>query len=236
MGVLDDEFWADFLGVDAADWMVPGSSVRPHVGLRHYRGFWCFRRNQRTIVSAPASWVPRLIGVVAGCSGDDLMLPTFWARALPADIERAVGPAFQGCLEPAKFKHKPNVSVRPICAADGVAVEAFRGACGADWNMPGNAELFRHASFEEGGITALAAYRSWSDSAGDPCVITRPDARSLGLGAAVASAVVAEAMANGKLLLYQTLESNEAAVRLALSLGYERYANHLAVRLTRDFP
>lgn len=45
-----------------------------------------------------------------------------------------------------------------------------------------------------------------------------------------------EALANGELLPYQTLESNRAAVGLALSLGYERYANHLAVRLKRDAP
>lgn len=43
-------------------------------------------------------------------------------------------------------------------------------------------------------------------------------------------------VAHGKLLLYQTLESNEPAVRIALSLGCERYATHLAVRLKRDAP
>jgi hypothetical protein len=52
----------------------------------------------------------------------------------------------------------------------------------------------------------------------------------------VTSAVVAAALASGKLLLYQTLESNEPSVRIALSLGYERYANHLAVRLLNDAP
>lgn len=236
MGIRDDKFWADFLGVDPADWVRIGLSVEPHVGLRGYRGFWCFRRNQRTVVSAPASWVPRLAEIIAGRDGDELILPAFWARALPHDFEEAIGPAFQGCLDPAKFKRKPNSSVRPIDAADGLAVEKFRTACGPDWNMPENAGHWRHAYFEDGIITAMAGYRSWSDNAGDPCVTTRPDARSGGRGAAVTSAVVAEALANGKLLLYQTLESNEPAVRIALSLGYDRYANHLAVRLSRDLP
>jgi hypothetical protein len=52
----------------------------------------------------------------------------------------------------------------------------------------------------------------------------------------VTSAVVSEALANSKLLLFQTLESNEAAVRVAFALGFERYANHVAVRLKRDAP
>lgn len=236
MGIRDDQFWAGFLGVEPADWKTAGVSVRSHVGLRGYRGFWCFRRNRRTVVSAPASWVPRLGEITDGSADDDLMRETFWARRLARDFERAIGPAFQGCLDPAKFQHRPRSSVRPLGDADEPAIEEFRAACGSDWNMPDNAGLWRHASFDDGGITALAGYRAWSDDTGDPCVISRPDARSGGLGAAVTSAVVAEALSDGKLLLYQTLESNEPAVRIALSLGYERYANHLAVRLNRDSP
>lgn len=239
MGIRDDKFWADFLGVDPTDWGTIGVSVQPHVGLRGFRGLWCFRRNQRTVVSAPAVWVARLTEIVAGrVHDDDLMLPTFWARALPHDFERGIGPAFQGCLDPARFKRKPSSSVRPVDDSDRVAVEQFRVACGPDWNDGGldNAGLWKHAYFENGLITAMAGYRGWSDNAGDPCVLTRIDARSGGRGAAVTAAVVAEALENGKLLLYQTLESNHSAVRLALSLGYDQYASHLAVRLSREAP
>lgn len=68
----------------------------------------------------------------------------------------------------------------------------------------------------------------------------RCDSNSPSAGAHIASGEhtrvtgVAEALANGKLLLYQTLESNHLAVRIALSLGFDRYANHLAVRLNRE--
>lgn len=239
MGIRDDEFWADFLGVDPTDWGTLGVSVQPHVGLHGFRGFWCFRRNQRTVVSAPAPWVPRLAEVVQGRRHDDeLMRPAFWASALPHAFDRGIGPAFQGCLDPASFRHKPNSSVRPIDDSDRVAVEEFRAACSSDWNDGGLAKagLWKHASFEGGLIRAMAGYRAWTVDAGDPCVLTRIDARSRGCGAAVTAAVVAQALANGKLLLYQTLESNHPAVRIALSLGYERYANHLAIRLNREAP
>src|SRR5262245_63994376 len=59
LGIRDDKFWADFLGVDPTDWSTIGVSVQPHVGLRGYRGLWCFRRNRRIVVSAPAQWVDR---------------------------------------------------------------------------------------------------------------------------------------------------------------------------------
>jgi hypothetical protein len=239
MGIRDDKFWADFLGVDPTGWSTIGVSVQSHVGLRGYRGLWCFRRNRRIVVSAPAPWVPRLTEVIVRrVEDDDLMLPTFWAQALQHDFERAIGPAFQGCLDPTRFEHKANSSVRPVDDSDCAAVEQFRAACGPDWNDGGldKAGLWRHAYFEGGLITAMAGYRAWADDAGDPCVLTRSDVRSGGRGAAVTAAVVARALANGKMLLYQTLESNHPAVRIALSLGYDRYANHLAIRLNREAP
>jgi GNAT superfamily N-acetyltransferase len=236
MGIGDDEFWADFFGVAPTAWAEVGASVQPHAGLSGYRGFWCFRRNQRTIISAPPAWMARLAEVTAEAPDHDLLLPTFWERALPQDLDRVIGPAFQGCLEPGKFRPRSNASVRALEDHDAPAVEEFRTACGEDWNMPNDAELFRHAYLDGGTITAMAGYRAWSDKAGDACVITRPTARGRGCGTAVTSAVVAEALSNEKLLLYQTLESNAPAVRIALSLGYDRYANHLAVRLRQDLP
>jgi GNAT superfamily N-acetyltransferase len=232
--IRDDQFWADFLGIDPTEWGKVGVSIHPHAGLRGYRGLWCFRRGERTVVSAPTSWITQLNGLTKGRTGDELMQPAFWEQGLSDAFELAIGPAFQGRLDPVKFVKRANACVRSIGGADDRAVEQFRTACGAEWNMPDDATSFRHAYFERGVITALAGYRAWSENAGDPCVLARPDARSGGRGAAVTSAVVAEALAHGKLLLYQTLESNEPAVRIALSLGYERYANHLAIRLSRD--
>jgi len=238
MGKGDDEFWADFLGIEPADWATPGVTVQPHVGLRGFCGFWCFRRNSRSVVSAPAAWVPRLTEAVRGVAEAQLMLSSFWAQALPHDFERSIGPAFQGCLDPRKFEHRPHHAVRRVDDSDGAALDEFRAACDADWSDGGldRAPLWRHAYFEEGRMSALAGYRAWKEHAGDPCILTRSDVRSGGRGAAVTAAVVAQALAHDKLLLYQTLESNQAAVRLAFSLGYERYANHLAIRLKREAP
>jgi len=67
-------------------------------------------------------------------------------------------------------------------------------------------------------------------------VLTHPAHRGSGLGRNVVSEVVRRALAQHQLLLYQTLESNVAAVRLALGLGYTRYARHLAVRLKNHEP
>ena len=67
-------------------------------------------------------------------------------------------------------------------------------------------------------------------------MLTHPEFRRRRYGSAVVSLVVATALEEGKLLLYQTLEANRGAVRIALNLGYEQYARHVAVRLKREAP
>jgi GNAT superfamily N-acetyltransferase len=239
MGSRDDSYWAQYLGVEPADWDAPGISYRAHVGLRGFCGFWCFRRKGRLVVSAPHGWVERMPLIFSGWDPDRLMDQSALAEALGADFDRAIGPAFQGCLETAGYAHRSTPQVRTLVAADIEASEIFRRECGAsDWGSSGldAATAWRHAYFDQEKITAMAGYRSRGEDVGDPCVLTHPEFRGGGRGVAVAGAVVAAAVANGKLLLYQTLESNEAAVRVAFSLGYQRYANHMAVRLKRDAP
>ena len=237
MGSRDDSFWARFLGVEATDWDEPGVSCRPHVGLRGYRGFWCFRRKDRVVVSAPQGWVERLQLILSGWDQERLMDPASLAEALGTDFDRAIGPVFQGCLETAGFASRAAPQVRALVPADIDAIETFRMECGPpEWGSSGldEAGSWRYAYLDHEKITAMAGYRSRNEEVGDPCILTHPRFRGCGRGAAVARAVVADAVSSGKLLLYQTLESNEASVRIAFSLGYQRYANHIAVRLKRD--
>lgn len=239
MGSRSDSFWAQFLGVEPTDWDKPGIAYRPHVGLRGYRGFWCFRRKDRVVVSAPHAWVERMQLILSDWDQDRLMDQPSLAGALGADFDQSIGPAFQGCFEPSGFANKSTRQVRTLVSADIDAVEVFRMECGtSEWGTSGldEAVAWRHVYFDQGKITAMAGYRSRSDEVGDPCILTHPKFRGGGRGTAVARAVVADAVSKGQLLLYQTLESNEAAVRIAFSLGYQRYAKHIAVRLKREAP
>ncbi|MFZ5893164.1 MAG: GNAT family N-acetyltransferase [Myxococcota bacterium] len=238
MAVLDDEFWAGFLGVAATDWTKRGVFYRAHVGLKGYRGFWCFHRNDCVVVSAPAGWVGRLRELFFEWDQQRLMDAAALSQQLGAECDRTIGPAFQGCLVPRRFVPTRSTRVRKLESVDATAVERFKFECGSDWEDSGleEATSYSHAYFDEDQITAMAAYRPWRDDAGDPCIITHPAFRRKGRGVAVASAVVSEALATGKLLLYQTLASNEGSVRIAFSLGYECYAHHVAVRLKHETP
>ena len=212
MGSRDDQFWAEFLGIDASEWASTGVSIRAHVGLVGYRGLWCFRRGARTVVSVPDGWAAPLSAKLERCEPDALFDETFLVELLGGDFERLIGPAFQGCLEAGRFRPTRSGNVRFIGRDDSAAVDRFRVGCGAEeWEKSSGLDEVTHhmaAYFDGERIAAMAGYRPWNDYAGDPCVLTHPEFRRRGYGTAVVSAVVAAALGEGKLLLYQTLEAN----------------------------
>jgi GNAT superfamily N-acetyltransferase len=239
MSIRDDEFWARFLGIESSDWNSPGLSIRAHVGLIGYRGLWCFRRNERVVVSAPEGWVSYLSERLTQDSTSKLLDEAFLLDLLGEDFEYLIGPAFQGCLDPTRFRHFHASEVRCLTSDDNVAYEQFRSECGAaslETSGLDKAAGDLMGYFRNSTLVAVCGYRPWNELAGDPCILTHPDCYGKGYGTAVTSAVVDQALRMGKLLLYQTLEANHGAVRIALRLGYQQYARHVAVRLTKDAP
>jgi GNAT superfamily N-acetyltransferase len=239
MAERDELFWAKFLGIEAADWQVPGVCVRPHAGLGDYQGLWSFRHAERVVVSAPPSWVERLGTLIRGVAPEQLLEAATWQRLLADACLRTVGPAYQGCLAPERFVAAPDADVERIAGDPSATFVEFRDAVGAEaWDEDGidDARLFVAVRREGSHPVALCGYRSWAEDAGDPCVVVHPSCRGRGYGTAVVSAVVESALEAGKTLLYQTLESNHAATAIAAKLGYEQFAQHLAVRLKSAEP
>ena len=233
-----DAYWGGFFGIAPSLLSTTGVSVVPHVDLVGFQGVWFFLRGGRLVVSAPDPWLPHLRRQLVDAA-PELPSQATLERLFGASIERVIGPAFQGALEASAFRELASSSVRSVGDADAQAIADFRAACGTeDWEIGGleNAPLYRSAHFENGAITALAGLRVKSRGAGDPCVATHPQHRGRGFGTQVVSAVVAAALADDHLLLYQTLEANLPSVRVALTLGYVRYANHLAIRLNSRQP
>lgn len=238
MSERQDRFWAEYFGIPAADMCTTGPSIVQHLGLGDYRGVWFFLRGARLIISAPPAWHDRIRSRLA------LDPPTLPDRAAIAEIfgdtiERVIGPTFHGAIEPPQFRPYTATHARALTDADADAIDGFHESCvDEDWSYSAmdDAKLFRAGAFDDGRIVAMAGFRPWGAIAGDPGVVTLPQHRGRGHAKAVMSRVVAAALAHDRVSLYQTLESNLASVRIALSLGYTRYANRMAVRLTSNAP
>jgi GNAT superfamily N-acetyltransferase len=233
-----DAFWADFLGAEAGKFATDGFSVVAHHRLGDYHGVWFFLRGGRCVVSAPPAWTDRLRSalwdVPVGRIGEAAIFDALFGR----DLEQVIGPTYQGFLSASRFRPVASEIVRAVdwkgSSIDQSAVEALLAACTSE---DGDAaaldieRLWSHGSFEGDRLVAMAQFRSWSDRAGDPCVLTHPDFRGQGHGAAVVSRVAEAGFGAGILPIYQTLRSNTGAVAIARKLGYEDYASNWAIRL-----
>jgi GNAT superfamily N-acetyltransferase len=239
MSERDDRFWAQYLDIDPALWKERGLSVRPHAGLEGYCGVWCFQRRERVVVSAPRGWVSHLEAALRQVTPEAVMDEAFLVRLFGRDVVRLIGPAFQGSLDPDAFRPYAADGVRFLGPDDAPAIEELRRECPEDAGESSWIDEEAHhlaARIDGHRILALTGYRPWSEDAGDPCVLTHPLHRGRGWATATTSAVIAWALEEGKLLLYQTLEANLAAVKLAAKLGYRQYARYFAVRLKREAP
>src|SRR4030095_12028827 len=125
MSARDDRFWAEFLGIDPGDWGSPGLSIKAHAGLSGFRGLWCFRRNERTVVSAPRGWVAQLQSIFVGVNPDRLLEASFLNNSLGTNVDSIIGPAFQGSLDPGQFRIIPAADVRFLTREDDPAVDQF---------------------------------------------------------------------------------------------------------------
>ena len=229
-----EAFWSGFFGVGVGALREPGVTVVPHARLAGYSGVWFWEHGRSVVVSAPAEWVGALRGEASA------LLPALARepealRALFGDrLGEVIGPAWHGVLDPARFAPLRRDLVRPLTAADAAAARALREACEArEWEHAGleRGGSGRVGAFSAGELVSLAALRPWSEDARGPGVITHPAHRGRGYGGAAVSAAVEGALAEGHLVVYQTLLANQPALALARRLGFAQYASHLAVRL-----
>jgi len=231
-----DVFWAEFFGIEPQRLGESCVLVVKHARLGEYSGIWFFARGGSRVVSAPEAWLEPLRTRSAEIAAAGLPGPELLRDLLGGDPERVIGPTYQGCLLSGAFRPVRDARVRRLGAADEPATAALRASCSEqDWDHSGlsGANEPRFGSFDDGQLVAMGGLEGWSVDTANPGVLCHPDHRGRGHATAVASALVERAIAEGKLMLYQTLLSNQASVAIATRLGFAQYASHLAVRLQR---
>jgi ribosomal protein S18 acetylase RimI-like enzyme len=183
-------------------------------------------------------------------SSDDLV-NGFRARAVtwsPADVldeerfrrlidyptARIVGPAFIGYTDRTAFRPVYDQEVRLLSFKDVEALEALRAACSAvEWEHGGSdfGDQPLVGAFNGEELVAIAGYEIWGGGIAHISVVTHPRYRRRGYGKAVVSRLTEESLGRGLVPQYRTLEVNSSSMTIARSLGLERYATTVAVRL-----
>lgn len=228
-------YWADFFGCAPDQLTKPGTHAVPHAGLGDYRGVYLFRRGETCIVSVPASLLPAVTARVAGLAAASSFDVTLLRRIFEDAIERIVGPAWQGYTWADAFTPAPHDGVRQLSEDDAPALQRLAVACaGQDWEHSGIGGTGQIVFGAFAGETLVAA------GMGEPRgatllhigIVTHPDYRGRSYGRAVVSAITAYGLTVGLIPWYQTLAANDPSLAIAHALGFSRYAETLAVRLS----
>ncbi|HYF65966.1 MAG TPA: GNAT family N-acetyltransferase [Herpetosiphonaceae bacterium] len=228
-----DRYWAGFFGCAPPHFAGETLLVLPHVGLGEYSGVWLFMRDASGVISAPPAYCECIAAAIGTRQPREIWEQDLLALALRAEVERVVGPAYVGYADAGTLA-APAGGARLLADGDEPALVALRQACaGLDWkhggSEPGAQPLA--GAFVGASLVALAGYELWGAEIAHIAVVTRPGYRGQGYGAAVVSLLAAHAVQLGLIPQYRTLLANGPSLRVAARLGFQPYAETLALRL-----
>lgn len=219
-------YWAEEMGLPAGRLFAGSLQLVTHGDrLADYHGVFAIFRGDKATVSFPLadleSLRPRLPSPPVSPQG---MAEAF------ADFS-VIGPAYIGYA--AKAPSAPDF-VRSLDEKDLPLAAALRSACPEEeWDHGGSEVGTAPASgaFIGGNLVALAGYEIWEHGIAHISIVTHPEYRGRGYGRAAVAHLMGRAFAAGLIPQYRTLDANTASIRIAESLGFERYATSVAVRL-----
>jgi GNAT superfamily N-acetyltransferase len=175
--------------------------------------------------------------VVAGRTSREVFTVPFLREVAGHRAGLVVGPAWYGYLDPADFVADAASGVRLLTEADAVALRELAAATpGIEWehsavrlNRPSVVGAFRG-----GTLVSVASWEIWEAGGvriGHIGVLTHPEHRGRGHGRAVVSVITHHALRSGIVPQYRTLRTNGPALAIGRGLGYQEYAESIAVRL-----
>jgi GNAT superfamily N-acetyltransferase len=224
-------YWAAHLGCEASELFTESIRVVTHSReLSDYPGVFALFRGGAATVSVPSGGAESFRRLLPTQS----TTPARFTEAFRLDKFTVIGPAYIGYAEAIRW---PSHPARLLTRRDASAAAALRAACNdVEWDHGGSCVEEHPASgvFAGDQLIALAGYEVWGGILAHISVITHPAFRRHGFGRNAVAHLAAAALAAGLVPQYRTLESNQASLRIAETLGFHRYATSVAVRPNLD--
>ena len=224
-----DLYWAGHLNCpEESLFSQPLHIVTHGEELQGYCGALALFREGISTVSVPPDRHEELRGLLEGL--DRGCTPEQFAAALTPVATRVIGPAYIGYTTAIRAA---DALARSLNDEDAAAVESLRQACGEEeWDHGGSAlDVPCSGIFCDGQLAVLAGYETWGGTIAHLCIVTHPAFRGRGFGKSAVAHLARRALAAGLLPQYRTLDANAPSIRIAESLGFQRYATSMAVRL-----
>jgi GNAT superfamily N-acetyltransferase len=235
--LIADSWWARDFACAPSDLRPSSSRVQAHAGaLSGNEGIWILVVGPCPLISMPAAIQAKMGERALGWTKSIVEDPAQLAEKLaPVSASKIIGPAYIGYATRDSLEGTGAHSARPLEARDAAAVARLRGGCTAEeWEHGGSdlLEVPTFGSFDNAGeLAAIAGYELWHGTIAHISIVTAPDRRGRGHGAAAVALAAEHALGRGLLPQYRTLKANQWSIQLAKKLGFEEYGFSTYVRL-----
>jgi RimJ/RimL family protein N-acetyltransferase len=221
------------LGVSQEAWPRDGVLIVEHgAELADYHGVFAYFQRGAIIVSLPPGCAAALRLEIQQLGTS--FSPGKFAEAMERPDRMVIGPAAIFYLT----KAPDDRTARLLGPSGGAPLAELERACSAtEWahgGPPAGADVA--GAFADGQLAAAAGYEVWGGTVAHILVVTHPQYRGRGYGRAAVARIAAHAVSRGLLPQYRTLAANQASIRIAEALGFELYAQSVAVRSGNEAP
>ncbi|MBL1110315.1 GNAT family N-acetyltransferase [Streptomyces sp. 5-8] len=186
------------------------------------------------IVTAPTDRAAQMLRrVLGGLPTSALASPAAVRAVLP--VNEVLGPAVLGYVSRDVFRPVPaDRSVERLAPGHPDLLALVKSVPPEDAGESAMDEITSAAFVVRKGadVVAAAGFQAWPASAAHLCVLTAPGERGRGLARQVASAAVAQALADG--LLPQWRARPTASRNVARALGFRELGSQLSLRLDQE--
>jgi len=226
------QYWATEMGM-APDF-APNAGGVICTAQQIYPGVQFFQREEFLVVAAPPPLVGFITDEVRGVPIRDIFSIPFVESLRIPGARTILGPARVGYADRSTLNPAPVVSGRLLTLADAAICQVLAAVLSpADIEQSGfhagDAPAF--GVFADNVLCAVASYRIWEPCLAHIIVATHPNYRRRGHGRMVVSGLAQLAFERNMILQYRALASNENSLKLARSLGFQRYCSTIYARL-----
>ena len=228
-----DAYWASYFGVSVADFTGSRTLAVRHNELAGFDGALVFRHGSACVVSVPDSTPEIERSKLRAASPAEVFDPKFLAKVFVISTDKVHGPAWIGIADRGDFKSAKSTA-RILGDADEPAIEKLAEGCGElDWKHSKLIQVRKplFGLFVGQDLVAVSGYVVLGNVLAYIGVITHPAHRGKGYAKAVVSSAVADVFSKGYAAQWRTLESNEGAIALAKTMGFQPYASTYDVEL-----
>lgn len=207
------------------------TTVVSHHVPAYYRGALVFRHAESCIVSVPDSVSDVERSRLSAASPDEVLDPRLLVDIFPTDPGKISGPAWIGIADRVSFRPVKTVA-RILDNGDEPALWKLAEGCGQlDWSRARLCGLPKpiFGLFQGTDLVAASGYVVSRGLLACIGVLVHPAFRGKGYARAAVSASAADALSNGHIALWRSLESNKGAVAFGRSMGFHPYASTLDV-------